>query len=160
MDVTYSCPKCERTARVELQDSTEELRCPHCGHAIGVPADAVGENAIHRCVACPSVELFVRKDFPQAIGLTIVVIGFALSCITWYYYYPIATFAILFGTAAIDLLLYTLVGDSLVCYRCGAEYRGAAAMDVHGPFDLEVHERYRQQAARLAEVTRSSEGQP
>jgi hypothetical protein len=43
------------------------------------------------------------------------------------------------------------VGDSLVCYRCQAEYRQLPSLAEHGPFRLETHERYRQQAARLAQ---------
>ena len=47
------------------------------------------------------------------------------------------------------MLLFTLVGDALMCYRCGAQYRGVEEMDAHGQFNLETHEKYRQLAARL-----------
>jgi hypothetical protein len=59
------------------------------------------------------------------------------------------TFGILFATALFDVLLLALVGNSLVCYRCGAEYRDVEGIEDHGAFNLETHERYRQQAARL-----------
>jgi hypothetical protein len=59
------------------------------------------------------------------------------------------TFAILFATALADLLLYFVVGEALMCYRCDALYRGVEEMDSHGPFDLETHEKYRQLAARM-----------
>jgi hypothetical protein len=64
----------------------------------------------------------------------------------------LATFAILFATALIDLLLYLFVPDCVACYRCGARYRGPGA-DGFAPFDLETHERHRQQVARLHELT-------
>ena len=46
------------------------------------------------------------------------------------------------------MLLYLLVRDAIVCYRCGAHYRGYDDDDSHTPFNLEIHERYRQEAAR------------
>ena len=67
----------------------------------------------------------------------------------------IGTFAILFATALADVLLYALVGDALMCYRCDALYRGVEEMEIHGSFNLETHEKYRQQAARLKEQTQS-----
>jgi hypothetical protein len=96
--------------------------------------------------------LFVRKDFPQRLGVTIVVLGLAASCIPWYYSRPLWTFAVLFATALCDLVLYFMMGNALTCYRCGAQYRGLDERDQHGCFDLSTHERYRQQAARLAET--------
>jgi hypothetical protein len=61
----------------------------------------------------------------------------------------VLTFAILFATALVDLVLYIVVGDALLCYRCGAQYRNVEQMEEHSGFNLETHERYRQQAARL-----------
>ncbi len=103
-----------------------------------------------RCLVCGSRDLFVRKDFPHRLGLAIVVGGFALSCVTWQFYWMYTTFAVLFATALVDMVLFFIVGDSLTCYRCQAEYRQLPSITEHGPFSLETHERYRQQAARLA----------
>jgi hypothetical protein len=61
------------------------------------------------------------------------------------------TFAILFITAFVDLLLYIAMGESLTCYRCGAQYRGCDDIERHGAFDLQTHERYRQMAGRMRE---------
>ena len=52
------------------------------------------------------------------------------------------------GTAVFDGLLYLLVGDVTVCYRCGAHYRGFPPHPAHQPFDLGVGERYRQERIR------------
>ncbi len=104
-----------------------------------------------RCLVCPSTDLFVRKDFPQRLGVGIVIVGIVGSSIAWGYTYTIATFAILFATALIDVVLYLVVPDALMCYRCGAMYRGVDGMEGHGAFNLETHERYRQQAARMAQ---------
>ncbi|MGD9719642.1 MAG: hypothetical protein AB7O59_00310 [Pirellulales bacterium] len=121
-----------------------------------VPADAFDGEQLRRCIACPSTDLFVRKDFPQRLGVTIVVLGIVASSIAWAYTYTIATFAILFATALVDVVLYLVVPDALACYRCGAMYRLAKGMERHGAFNLETHERYRQQAARMADTSRSA----
>jgi hypothetical protein len=96
--------------------------------------------------------LFVRKDFPQRLGVAIVVTGFVISCITWNYYLTYATFAVLFATAAIDVVLWFLVPNCLNCYRCDAQYRGLSGLDRYQPFNLETHERYRQQEIRLRQT--------
>ena len=151
MNVTYACPHCQRPTRAELSSNVREIRCTRCGGASEVPTDTLTGKNVNRCLACPSIDLFVRKDFPQKLGVTLVVLGFAASCLAWYQHRVYLTFAILFATALIDLVLYLWVGNSLVCYRCGAEYRGVEMDETHGPFSLETHERYRQQAARLSQ---------
>ena len=116
------------------------------------PASAVADKRITRCLVCPSTELFVRKDFPQRLGVGLVILGFSASSFAWAYYQVLLTFAILFVTALVDLVLYVLMGQSLMCYRCGAQYREVSRDGRHGAFDLETHERHRQLTARLKEA--------
>lgn len=151
MNFTYHCPQCQTAVRSELSADSAQIMCPHCGLAIDIPAGALADGQVSRCLVCPSVDLFVRKDFPQRLGVTLVVLGFVGSSIAWAYYQVIWTFAILFFTALVDFVLYVVMGESLTCYRCGAQYRGAEQMEAHGPFNLETHERYRQMAARLSD---------
>ena len=152
MNVTYACPRCEQTTRAEFDASTTELTCVHCGVARPIPANAVDAEGPTRCLVCPSEELFIRKDFPQGLGVAIVTVGLAASCIPWYFHHWYATFAILFATALADVVLYVVMGDMLQCYRCQAQYRGAEGAAGHEAFDLETHERHRQQQARLAKA--------
>ena len=159
MNITFTCPKCDADVRAEVPPSAAEFACPACKANISVPAGAFEGPALTRCLVCPSTELFVRKDFPQRVGVGIVVVGFALSSIAWAYMLPIWTFAILFATALIDLMLYALVPDALMCYRCGAQYRMAEGLELHGPFDLETHERHRQQKARQQQVRQQANRQ-
>jgi hypothetical protein len=90
------------------------------------------------------------------LGVALVVLGFVGSSIAWANYYVLWTFAILFVTALVDLLLYIVMGESLTCYRCSAQYRGFEEIERHGGFDLETHERYRQMAARMKSAPHSS----
>ena len=164
MRITYACPACDATVTHDRVETTPRLVCPHCAAALAVPPESVawvaadgspaaaaaGRVRLRRCVVCPSTELFARKDFPQRLGVAIVVVGFVASCVTWSRYLLVPTFAILFGTALLDVLLYLLMPECLTCYRCAARYRGDGVTVDHGGFDLETHEKHRQQRARIA----------
>ena len=175
MRVTYACPACAATVSIAAAESQGTLACPRCAATVEVPADAIGwsgpggeptepgqgEPRLRRCLVCPGTELFARKDFPQRLGVGIVVAGLAASCITWAWRLLVPTFAILFGTALVDVVLYLLMPECLTCYRCGARYAGAGAGGFGG-FDLETHEKHRQQRIRLRERTAAaaSSGRP
>jgi hypothetical protein len=62
---------------------------------------------------------------------------------------PLWTYGVLFATALIDVVLYLTVGNVLQCYRCHAQYRGLPGLEHHQPFNLETHEKHRQQRIRL-----------
>ena len=170
MRITYACTACGSTVTVNDAETKPSLVCSRCGAVTEIATDAIawsgpggepaevgiGEPRVRRCLVCPCTELFARKDFPQRLGVGIVVAGLAASCVTWAQRLLVPTFAILFGTALVDVILYLFMPECLTCYRCGTRYRGAA-----GPFegfDLETHEKHRQQQARLA--GRASIGPP
>ncbi len=153
MNITYQCPACHTAVRQDISGASASLECSHCHDQIAIPENAISGDRLNRCLVCPSVDLYARKDFPQRLGVVLVIIGFVGSSIAWANYQVFWTFAILFATALIDLLLYVFMGESLTCYRCGAQYRGFADIEIHGGFDLETHERYRQLAARMKSST-------
>ncbi len=150
MQIQFHCPQCKVTRFQSFDAQTTSLTCGECDSTLKTTENAVEGQHLNRCLVCPSTELFVRKNFPQRVGVAIVVIGFALSCWTWYQHMVITTFAILFATALIDVTLFAFVGELLECYRCHAQYFGVDNTAAHKGFDLEVHEKHRQQLARLA----------
>jgi hypothetical protein len=152
MNVAFICPECDQLVRAEVSPHEESLACMDCGGRIAVPADGFDGRHLTRCLVCPSTDLFVRKDFPQRLGVTIVTLGIIASCVAWGYHLTYITFGILFLTALVDIVLYLVVPCALMCYRCGAQYRDVRGLDAHGSFDLETHERHRQQKARLEEL--------
>jgi DNA-directed RNA polymerase subunit RPC12/RpoP len=156
MHVTYACQACDTAVRQDFDQSTAALACPSCEQRIELPPAAVEGARVRRCLVCPSHDLFVRKDFPQRVGVLLVALGIVGSSIAWYYANLAWTFGILFATALADLLLFTMVGNALMCYRCGAQYRGVAEMESHGQFNLETHEKYRQLAARMSPSSQPS----
>lgn len=152
MLIAYCCTGCSATMHQPFTPETSSLTCSECNATLAVVSESVQGRRVEKCMACPSVELFVRKDFPQRLGVTIVGIGLALSCVAWYYHAIYWTFAILFATALIDLALFLLMGEVLECYRCHAQYRGIDNLVDHENFDLEIHEKYRQQEARKKQM--------
>lgn len=152
MNITYRCPSCQETTQAEFSPQSAAVACARCGTQIEISPGSVTADRLSRCLACPSIELFVRKDFSQTLGVTIVVIGFAISSVFWYYRLPLWTYGVLFATALIDVVLYLTVGNILQCYRCQAQYRGVPGLDQHEPFDLETHEKHRQQKARMKQA--------
>jgi len=153
MKITYACPRCGATNAAEAIESRSSLGCAACGGSVAIPAGFLDGGRICRCAVCPSRDLFVRKDFPQRLGIAIVVAGFAASCVAWGMRELVWTFAILFTTAALDVALYLFMPECLTCYRCAARYRGPGVTERHGPFDLETHERHRQATARLRDAS-------
>ena len=99
-------------------------------------------------MVCGNVELYKKKDFPHWLGMTILVVACLASVWTYFWYEKWLTWAILIGSALIDGALYLAVGDAVVCYRCGAHYKGFTPTDEHRPFELTVGERYRQEQIR------------
>lgn len=163
MRITYACPACQATTSTDGIETCDSLACTSCGAVLPIPADAFaagdGEHParLQRCIACPSLELFVRKNFPQRLGVSIVVAGLAASCVAWANRELVLTFGILFGSALLDVMLFLFMPNCLTCYRCGARYSGEGVEDLGGDatggrtfggFDLETHEKHRQLAAR------------
>lgn len=154
--ITFSCPECGDVLRAPLDDGAQSPRCEQCQVDRPLQEVELRDGRLQRCVACPSTELFVRKDFPQRLGVTIVVVGFITSSVFWYYHNVVMTFAVLFLTALVDVVLYLTMGNLLECYRCHAQYRGLPEIDGYEHFDLEAFERHRQQAIRLREAQQAA----
>jgi hypothetical protein len=155
MNIAFRCPHCHEISRAEFTAEREAISCSHCQQTWPT-AGAVQNNELLRCLVCPSRELFVRKDFSQSLGIAIVVAGIVVSSVFWAWHKPYWTYAVLFATALIDVVLYFAVGNLLQCYRCQAQYRGIPGLENHAGFDLETHEKHRQQKIRLAEQQQSA----
>ena len=147
MNVSFTCPVCQRPARLSLSGSVE-WQCPGCDHTLFRQA----EDGLPGCAICGNSELYKKKDFPHWLGLTILTVACLGSIIPYWLYHQWLTWAILIGSAAFDGLLYLWVGDVVVCYRCQAHYRGLESSANHKPFDLGIAERYRQEKARREEL--------
>jgi hypothetical protein len=100
------------------------------------------DGVVSTCVGCGHDTLYVQKDFNRALGLTIVVIGSLAALYFFSRAEPLYAFGALVVMAAIDFLIYSLVGEVTVCYACHTVYRGFQRNPEHEKFDLKNLEKY------------------
>ena len=149
MQIIFRCPTCQQHAWSDACEPGHSLQCVACGWMREIERANLDGGKPSQCLICGCDDLWRQKDFPQTVGVVIVGLGALLSTIAWAYWRPVLAIAILMLCALADLLLYTLMNDVLVCYRCGSRHRYTSAIDKHPWFDLETAERYRQEAKRL-----------
>jgi hypothetical protein len=161
MELTFSCSNCSAVGHVLPLEGATVADCRHCGTARALRPEAIAGGQLIACPWCITTELYIQKDFPQGLGLFIVCVGFAISTVFWYYEMPIPAYLVLVVSILLDLLMYHLVGDVTICYRCLSQMRGAGTNPDgrYRPFDLASGERYRQERMR-AEQLRERGAQP
>jgi hypothetical protein len=152
MELTFSCPDCGAVGRVWPVESAGQAVCRQCQKARPVHPEAIVGSQLQSCPWCVTDDLYIQKDFPQGLGLAIVVAGFVISTVFWYYEMPIPAYAVLIASIFLDMALYYTVGDVTICYRCLSQVRGVGSNPGgrFKPFDLAVGERYRQERMRAA----------
>ncbi|MBI2980705.1 MAG: hypothetical protein HYY44_00050, partial [Deltaproteobacteria bacterium] len=96
-----------------------------------------GERAefVTQCRTCNAKDLYLQKDFPRKIAISIVAIGIIAS----FWTYGLSLLVV----ALIDFLLFRRVKWMTVCYRCRSEYRGTPINPAHKEFDRHLDELYR-----------------
>jgi len=154
MELTYQCAGCHAVNHVSSLESAERLTCQCCGAGCSFHRDTIEDGELHACPSCATTDLYIQKDFPQGLGLFIVIVGFVISTVFWYMEKPLFTYLILLTSALLDMVLYYRVPDVTICYRCLGQVRGAGANPggTIRPFDLAIGERYRQERFRIQEL--------
>jgi len=107
------CLSCKQFARIEVFEG-EPFYCPHCSNGWGDLLSA--QEVFEHCLMCSCKQFYKQKDFNQALGCIIMLIG--ISLVPWTYGLSLAVFAF------IDWLLHKKVPTIVVCYRCGSEFKG------------------------------------
>ncbi len=133
-EIAFPCPRCGKEAVCGLDGQGRCRSCP-AQTALVLPPELRETGVVECCPACLGPLLYVQRDFNQKAGLAIVAIGAALAPFTPYY-------SSLMVAALFDALLYALLPEITVCYRCHAHFRGFARNPRHQPFDLHVAEQY------------------
>jgi len=146
MQVRFHCPTDGCVAIIEyepLEGCGPTMTCPRCklAHPIVVTDAMRREHRVDRCVICGSTEMFVRKDFPQRLGLAVVIV-FGLASIYYFRTNIVVSWAVLAAAILIDLIIYLFIGKVTTCYACRAEYRKCLLNPAHEGFDLATSEKY------------------
>ena len=146
MQIRFNCPTPACVAQIELEPlegAGDSIECPRCHvkHPVALDSSIRAEQRLGQCPLCGCREFFIRKDFPQRLGLVIVVVSAAISVATLSSNLAVS-WGVLAAAVLIDLALYLVVGKVTVCYACRAEFRGAAINPEHHGFDLARSEKY------------------
>jgi len=146
MQIRYLCPTDGCVAIIEyepLETSPATMQCPRCHvqHPMRVSDSIHRDQLVDRCAVCGGSELFIRKDFPQRLGVAVVVL-FGLAAIYCFTFSVLAAWSVLAAAVLIDLVVYSLIGRVTTCYACRAEYRKCPLNPAHEGFDLATSEKY------------------
>lgn len=146
MQVRFNCPTDKCVAIIEyepLEEAPGVISCPRChkDHTMGISDSMRRENTVDVCAVCGCRELFIRKDFPRAFGVTVVVVAGVASVILLSKHF-LAAYGVLLAAVLVDLALYLVIGKVTTCYACRAEYRKAKFNQTHEGFDLATSEKY------------------
>ena len=102
------------------------------------------KQPLESCPQCGCADLFIRKDFPQKLGLAIVVVAgltFLVLAANPHTFY-LGAYA-LAGAVVVDALLYFIVPKMTICYKCRGAFREEPINPRHGGFELSIGEKYR-----------------
>lgn len=138
MQILAKCPACDAGLPVRAADGLTSIQCGRCGQMIPLSmSEAVrADRAVDACPLCQGTDFYVRKDFDPKVGLTVVIMGAAASAACYWRGLDLAAYAVLAGAVLVDLVIYQMLRDLTVCYRCHTEFRGAygrtaPAFDLH-----------------------------
>jgi len=146
MQIRFDCPTDKCVAIIEfepLESCGDTMKCPRCHteHNMYITTTMRKEHCVDQCAVCGGRELFIRKDFPQKLGLLIVLV-FGAAAIYYFNKDLLTSWAILASAILLDLAVYYFIGKVTTCYACRAEYRRCVPNTTHEGFDLATSEKY------------------
>lgn len=123
--LTVACPHCHKLSQQDLRPESD-LACPFCHQPWGRVERL--DKIADRCPVCSARQFYRQKDFARGIGCVIVLVGILLVPKTYGLSLP--------ACALIDWLLYRKksISTMLICYKCGAEYRGVPVPERLKPY--------------------------
>ena len=155
MLIAFDCPKCLRIAHGEVTEASRGVTCSECGWSRPIGEEELHDGSLTCCIVCGCQDLWRQKDFSPKLGVFIVGVGILISTYFVAYMMPGYAMGVLMAFGLMDWALYWVLPDRLVCYRCHAQYRQLPKIEVPA-FDLEVNERYRQEAIRMKQAQNAS----
>lgn len=110
--IARTCKKCEKYISVNVSEKSE-WKCTSCSETYQLGDK---EKVFEKCPFCDCRQFYIQKDFNQALGCLIMLVGIVLVPKT--YGLSLVVFSIL------DWLLYRRIQTIVLCYKCGAEFKG------------------------------------
>jgi DNA-directed RNA polymerase subunit RPC12/RpoP len=132
------CPGCSKRFTFHPGQMTgAEPACGDCGRGLDLAVKGWSSEAgsLERCLACGEYRLYRQRDINRKVGLAVVLGGAGVS-LALLPFSALAAYLVLFALAGIDLVFYLMLPEVVICYRCGAKYRGFPRGSKIEPFDL------------------------
>ncbi|MGY8780061.1 MAG: hypothetical protein ACKVJJ_00190 [Fidelibacterota bacterium] len=122
------CEVCQK-----IQSYSEAKTCGECHNS------QLFENNLDfsECPVCSSKHLYRKKDFNQAVGCIVILIGALL--VPWTYGLSLLVLSL------VDYLLYRRIKDSVECYKCKSEFKDIIVPEMLKPFDHHTAEQFESQ---------------
>ena len=131
LSVSFDCPNCQKSGQTTFRND-EPIRCPFCNSEWGRPTQK--ETIFDSCPTCASRHFYKHRDFNQALGCFIMLVGIVLVPKTFGLSLPVLAF--------FDWLLYRKTRDVVTCYRCLMEFRGFETPSHIQNFEHHLGEKY------------------
>ncbi|MEA1882354.1 MAG: hypothetical protein U9N31_08150 [Candidatus Marinimicrobia bacterium] len=119
------CEVCKKA-----QSFSEAAQCGECHN----PGLFENNLVFSECPVCGCKHQYRKKDFNQAVGCMIILIGALL--VPWTYGISLLVLSL------VDYLLYRRVKDSVECYKCKSEFKNVIVPDRLNVFDHHIAELY------------------
>ncbi|MEO1236854.1 MAG: hypothetical protein AAFX76_08715 [Planctomycetota bacterium] len=99
---------------------------------------------LRRCPVCGCPDFYVKKQVPQLTVFALIVAAAVIAMIFFGFGQSRAALIVLGLVLAVDVLIWLYAERTLVCYRCGAEFRQTPLKRSDRPWDATLAERYAQ----------------
>ena len=129
--ISRQCYSCKKFSQVSVSQN-QLIVCGQCSKVWGKMGEV--EKVFERCPVCEARQFYLQKDFNQALGCFIMLIGIAL--VPWTYGLSLPVFALF------DWILHKRVPTIVICYKCLSEFRGFKIPEHFKPFMHHIGERY------------------
>lgn len=134
------CEKCLFPVEFSEESGIAEKVCGCGAKVVPVRTDTFSKEFVEICPICGLAYFYIDKAFPHRFGLYII-----LGAIVGYFvienYFPGMGIFLLVGIGIVDFLLFFLVHEKTVCYKCLTEFRRFKRNPKHGRFELGIAER-------------------
>ncbi len=143
MKIAFRCPHCK--VELSFEDlAQDQSPCPQCGTDIPLFVNAAlrERNLVDHCVLCNCPGVYIQKDFNRTLGIAIIIAAAIACLILASKNLVLLGYSVLFVAAIADMLLYKLLPDVVICYRCHAQYRSFSPSPAAAAFELGLAEKY------------------
>ena len=129
--ISRECDSCKKFFQIPVSEN-QPIVCPQCCKEWG-KVESIAK-VFEGCPVCGGRQFYLQKDFNQALGCLIMLIGIAL--VPWTFALSLPIFALF------DWFLHKRVPTIVICYKCLSEFRGFQILPHFKPFLHHIGEKY------------------